>query len=230
MCASSTPIRVLLVDDHAVMRMGLRLLIQSQPRLTVAGEAGCRADALALAASEQPDIILLDLDLGAESGLEFLPQLLDAASRARVIVLTGLRDSGEYERAVRLGALGLVLKEQAADVLLQAIERVYSGEVWLDPALVARVLTAKSHAVGATPDDLQTAKMNKLTVRERQVVALIVEGLYNKQIAQRLSISEATVSHHLTSIFAKLSLANRFDLVIYAHRHGLAEARYSSEQ
>ena len=215
-------IRVLLVDDHIVMRMGLRMLIESQPGLVVAGEAGEGAKAVALAACEQPDIILLDLDLGTESGLDFLPELLGAAPQARVIVLTGLRNPSEYERAVRLGALGLVLKEQAAEVLVQAIERVYAGEVWLDPALVARVLTTKSHAASAPPNNPEASKISRLTTREREVVALIVEGLYNKQIAQRLSISETTVSHHLTSIFAKLGLANRFDLVIYAHRHDLA--------
>jgi DNA-binding NarL/FixJ family response regulator len=227
MPATPNPIRVLLIDDHVVMRMGLRLVIEHQPGLEVAGEAANRADALAIAAREQPDIILLDLDLGDASDPRLVADLAAVAPAARVIVVTGVRDSEEQLRAVSLGALGLVRKEQAADVLVQAIERVYAGEAWLDPALVARVLAARSRppAESAPPGDPEAPKIAKLTAREREVVGLICEGLYSKQIAQRLSISEATVSHHLTSIFAKLGLANRFDLVVYAYRHGLAGRR-----
>ena len=109
-------------------------------------------------------------------------------------------------------------------MLIQAIEKVQAGQVWLEPSIVARVLAemSKQRAVGEEPIDSQATRIARLTAREREIIALIGAGLYNKQIAERLSISEATVSHHLTSIFAKLGLANRFDLVVYAYRYGLA--------
>jgi DNA-binding NarL/FixJ family response regulator len=222
---TTSQIRVLIVDDHELVRTGLRLLLERHPSMTVVGEAANRADVLAIVVREQPDIILLDLDLCGESSLDFLPELLGGANRARVILVTGVRAPEEHYRAVHLGAMGLVRKEQAADVLIQAIEKVHAGEIWLEAAMVTRALAEMSgqRAVGEAQTNLEAAKIARLTAREREVIALIGEGLYNTQIAARLSISEATVSHHLTSIFAKLGLANRFDLVIYAYRHGLAE-------
>jgi len=204
--------------------MGLRLLLERDPGMVVVGEAASRAGALAIAAREQPDIILLDLALAGESSLDFLPDLLAEASGARVIVVTGIRAPDEHQRAVHLGAMGLVRKEQAAEVLIQAIEKVHAGEAWLEPSMVAQLIAAMSGQRIAKEEqiDPEVAKIARLTAREREVIGLIGEGLYNKQIAERLSISESTVSHHLTSIFNKLGLANRFDLVVYAYRHGLA--------
>jgi two-component system, NarL family, nitrate/nitrite response regulator NarL len=221
---SIKPIRVLLIDDHVVMRMGLRMLIENQPGLRVVGEATDRGAAIHSAAREQPDIILLDLDLGDENGLDLLPELRTAAKGARVIVLTGIRNPAEHRQAVRLGATGMVLKEQAVDTLVKAIERVHAGETWLDPALVANLLTERSRARGQDADP-EAARIAALTEREREVIALIGEGLKNRQIAERLSISETTVVHHLTSIFNKLGVANRLELVTYAYRHGLAKPR-----
>src|SRR5215216_6482590 len=150
--ASTDPIRVLLIDDHVVMRRGLRMLIENQPGLRVVGEATDRSAAILSAAREQPDIILLDLDLGEESGLDILPELRAAAKGARVIVLTGIRDQAKHRQAVRLGATGMVLKEQAVDTLVKAVERVYAGETWLDPALVANVLAERSRMRGQDLD------------------------------------------------------------------------------
>jgi two-component system, NarL family, nitrate/nitrite response regulator NarL len=220
--SSANPIRVLLIDDHVVMRIGLRMVIDSQLGLTVVGEATNRAEALQIATREPSDVILLDLDLGDENGLDFLPDLLAAAKGARVIVLTGLRDPQEYRRAVRLGAMGLVLKEQGPRVLAQAIKRVHAGQAWLDPALVATVLGEAALARGRKTAP-QAVEVAKLTERECAVIALICESLRNKQIAERLFISETTVVHHLTSIFSKLGVANRLELVIYAYSHGLAQ-------
>jgi DNA-binding NarL/FixJ family response regulator len=219
-------IRILLVDDHALVRTGLRIALERHPHLAVVGEAGNRADALAMASRKQPDIILLDLDLGGASSLGFLPDLLDAAQGGRAILVTGVHAPEEHYRAVQLGAMGLVRKEQGADVLVQAIEKVHAGEVWLEPTMVARALAEISgqRSLEKQPVDPEAAKIARLTPREREVIGLIGEGLYNKDIAERLSISAATVSHHLTSIFDKLGVPNRFDLVIYAYRHGLAES------
>jgi DNA-binding NarL/FixJ family response regulator len=215
-------IRVLLVEDHAVVRAGLRLLIESRRGLVVVGEATNHADALALAAREQPHIILLDLDLGIENGHDLLPRLRTAAEQARVLILTGMRDINAHRQAIRQGALGLVLKEQAPDVLLKAIEKVHAGEVWLDRAMLAGVLS-EMVAGGARPGSKE-ARVATLTEREREVIALVNEGLKNKQISDRLSISETTVRHHLTSIFAKLGVESRLELAIFAHRHGLSKS------
>jgi DNA-binding NarL/FixJ family response regulator len=219
----SAPIRILLIDDHTIMRAGLRMLIENHDGMIVVGEAGTRAEGLAIATREQPDIVLLDLDMGAESGLDFMPHLLAAAPNARVVILTGLRDTEAHRRAVHLGAIGLVFKEKAAEVLIKAIEKVHGGEVWLDRSLTASVLSEMSHADGRERADPDIHKISFLTEREREVVGLVCEGLKNKQIGDRLFISEATVRNHLTSILSKLGLSDRFELALYAYRHHLAK-------
>lgn len=225
--SSAQTTRVVLVDDHELMRTGLRMLVERHPAMAVVGEAAGPDEALVVAAREQPDIILLDLDLGGANSLATLPGLLQVAPGARVILVTGMREPEEHQRAVELGAMGLVRKEQAAEVLIQAIERVSAGEVWLEPSLVARALggMARRRTPEAKPANPEQAKIERLTKREREVITLVLEGLQNKQIAERLVISETTVSHHLTSIFAKLELTSRFDLIIYAYRHGLGKPR-----
>jgi two-component system nitrate/nitrite response regulator NarL len=212
-------IDILIVDDHAMLSAGLRLMIESHPRMRVVGEAANRTAALRSASETKPDIILLDLDLGDDSGFDLLPELLEAVPDTRVIVLTGLRDPEAQRRAVMLGAVGLVLKEKAIETVLKAIEKVQEGEVWLDRTMIASILRA--HTVGAQEQNTATARIATLTEREREVIRLVGEGLKNKQIADRLVISEATVRHHLTSIFSKLGVADRFELVIFAYRYGL---------
>ena len=219
---ATKPIRVILIDDHAVVRAGLRMIIQNRAGMTVVGEAGNRDEALALAASQYPDIFLLDLDLGGDSGIALIPDLLAAASEARIIILTGLRDPETIRKAVLLGAVGIVRKEKAAEVLISAIERVHAGEAWLDPVLMADVLSDMTRLSKGRKPDPEADKIATLTNREREVIALIGEGIKSKEIAGRLFISETTVRHHLTSIFDKLGVADRIELLIYAYRHGLA--------
>lgn len=217
-------IRVLLVDDHAVVRSGLRVLVENRPGLKVVGEAANRVEAIDIAEREQPDIILLDLDMDSESGLDFLPHLLAAAQDSRILILTGVRDPEAHHRAIRLGASGLLLKEEAAEVLIKAIEKVHAGEVWFDRSTVGSVLAEISRATNAKKKaDPEATKIATLTKREREVISLIGEGLKNKQIASRLFISETTVRHHLTSIFDKLEVPDRLELIIYAYRHALAK-------
>ena len=135
------PIRVLIIDDHAVIRAALRMFLDSHPGVRVVGEGSGPEDGLAMTILEHPDIILLDLDLGGCNGLDLLPQLHIAAPEAHVVVLTGVRDLDMHRRAVRLGAMGLVRKEKAAEALLEAIVKVHAGEVWADGLLLASVLT-----------------------------------------------------------------------------------------
>jgi two-component system, NarL family, nitrate/nitrite response regulator NarL len=218
----SDPIRVLLIDDHAVVRRGLRMLVESENGLVVVGEAQDRAGALPLAQGEQPDVIVLDLDLGAESGLDMIEDLLSISPGARILVLTGMRDLTAHRRAFNLGATGLVEKDSAAEVLVKAIRRVAGGEVWVDPAKMVGVLAdASGPAVppGVRRDDPEAARIAQLSARELEVTALIGEGLCNKKIGERLSITETTVRHHLTSIFSKLKVHDRLELLLYAYRH-----------
>ncbi len=215
-------VRVLIVDDHGIMRAGLRMLLESQPGITVVGEASTCADALALATGTQPDVIVLDLDLGGENAVESIPTLLRTAPETRILVLTGVRDPEIHRQAIRHGALGLVVKEKAVETLLQAITKVRAGEVWLEPAMIARVLGDLTRSQSSPQASVDATKIARLTEREREVITLVGEGLRNKHIAARLYISEATVRHHLTAIFAKLGISDRFELAIYAYQHGLA--------
>jgi two-component system, NarL family, nitrate/nitrite response regulator NarL len=214
-------IRILLLDEHLLVREGLRLLIERQPGLLVVGEAGCRAEAINVAQREQPDIILLDFNISEDSSADIVPELLEAAGNARVIILSGLRDPLAHRHALTLGARGLVLKQEASLILLSAIKKVNAGEVWLERAAAESLLSEMLCGSRRTRPDPEAEKINSLTHRERDVVALVTKGLKNKQVAERLFISDATVSHHLTSIFNKLGISDRAQLIVYAYRHGL---------
>jgi two-component system, NarL family, nitrate/nitrite response regulator NarL len=217
------PIRILLIDDHTVMRLGLRLLIDNQPGLKVVGEASGRTDGLEVAKREQPDIILLDLNLPGTDGIDLIPEIFTVAKEARILVLTGLLDPEAHSRAIHMGAMGVVLKEKAPEVLIKAIEKVHQGEIWLDRAMVANVVNNRVRSREARKHDPEAAKIDSLTEREREVIALIGEGLRNKQIADRLFISDGTVRNHLTTVFSKLEVSDRFELLMYAYRHGIAK-------
>jgi DNA-binding NarL/FixJ family response regulator len=216
-------VKILIVDDHAVIRAGLRLLIETNKRFAVCSEAGNCRNAISAAETSQPNLILLDIDLDGENSLQCMPELLRAAPAARVLVLTGLNDARLHAEALKAGAMGLVLKEKAAEVLLKAIEKVHHGEVWFDRTTMGSVLAQMSRSGGRAAEDPEGAKISSLTDREREVVTLIGEGLKNKHIAERLFISETTVRHHLTSVFDKLGVTDRLELVIYAYRHSLAK-------
>jgi two-component system, NarL family, nitrate/nitrite response regulator NarL len=215
-------IRIVIVDEHTIIRAALRMLLESQPGVTVVGEGSGPEDALAAAVREQPDIVLLDLDLVNTNGLDLLPQLQAAAPGTHVVVLTGVRDVETHRRAVRLGAVGLVHKEESVGRLLEAIGKVSAGEVWLDSLLIASVLGEMTRPRTSQPIDPEAVKIKALTARERQIIKLVGQGMKNQAIAKRLCISEATVRHHLTSIFGKLNVGDRLELAIFAYRNGLA--------
>jgi DNA-binding NarL/FixJ family response regulator len=224
MTTTAETIRVLIVDDHKIIREGLRDLIEGRRGMTVVGDVGNRADALRAAARERPDVVVLDLDLGAESGLSLIPELLAASEDSSIIVLTGLRDTEKRDRAMELGAKGMVLKEEGAAELLSAIEKVHrTGEYWLEPGAAKRLLgRGRSRAVEKT--DPEAAKIATLTEREREIIALVGEGLENKEIAERLRpvVAEATVRNNLSAIYSKLNIqGGRLGLLVYAYKHGL---------
>ncbi len=243
-------IRILLVDDQSIVREGLRMLLEKNNNFKVIGEASSCDEAIATAQEVQPDVILLDLDLGGKrSGKDCLPEILRISPHSRIVVLTGTPDADLHYEAICLGACGLVHKLEASSVLINAIHKVHGGEVWLDGSLMANVLrefwrmrdlnlAAQAnpeyikkthgnfiplyHANGPIPPE-QDEKITLLTNREREVIGLIGEGLRNQQIADRLFISVITVRHHLSSIFSKLDVNDRFELAIYAYRYGLAK-------
>jgi len=215
-------IRVVIVDDQLIVREGLRMLLDHHPGIKVVAMAGTRSEALEIVARELSDLIILDLELGGYSALSFIPQLREAAKNARILVLTGLRDSETHQKAAELGAMGVVLKEDAADRLLKAIEKVYKGEAWLDRLTLGTLLWQMcSHEKESV--DPQKKKISSLTERELQVITLIAEGLKNRQIAARLFISPTTVTHHLSSIYSKLGVSDRLELVVYAFANKLAK-------
>ena len=215
-------IRILIIDDQLVVREGLRMLIENHPGTKVVAMASTRSEALDTISRVPCDLIILDLELGGYSAVSFIPQLREAARSARVLVLTGSRDSGTHQKAAQLGAMGVVLKEDAADLLLKAIEKVYKGEAWLDRITLGTLLFEMSNHDKDSLDP-RAKKISTLTDRERQVIALIAEGLKNRQIAERLFISPTTVTHHLSSIYSKLGVTDRLELVIYAFANKLAK-------
>jgi two-component system nitrate/nitrite response regulator NarL len=217
---TTRPITIMIVDDHVVIRSGLRMLIEYDQRMQVVAQAGNKAEALERAASERPDVIILDLVLGDEDGLSFLPELCQASPTSRVLVLTGVQNPDAHRRAIRRGAMGIVLKEHAADQLLKAIMKVNDGEVWIERSMMGSMIQEFNKPAMVDPE---IAKIESLTDREREVIGLIGEGLKNKQVGERLFISETTVTHHLSSVFSKLEVSDRLELIIYAFRHGLAK-------
>jgi two-component system response regulator DegU len=200
------------------------MLIESQDDMIVAAEAGTAEEALAAVIREKPDVVMLDLNLGGMSIAGRIPEILKASKGTRVLVLTGIRDAELHLRALRLGALGLVLKDQAGITVLKAIRRVYSGEAWIDRSMMASLIVDIS--TEEKKRAYEVAKIETLSKREREIVTVLCEGLNNKQIAERLFISESTVRNHITSILAKLELVDRFELAIYSYRHGLAKLPY----
>jgi DNA-binding NarL/FixJ family response regulator len=213
-------IRVLLVDDHRLFLAGMCSVIDQEPGLFVIGEALNRTQAIN-SIQARPDIILLALDLGGENSLDFLPELIAASDGARVLIVTGLPDPELHLRAIKQGAMGVLLKGQPPETLLKAIRKVHEGEIWMNPSLVKTVMNNLLHANDTKKSDPEAQKIASLTARELEVISFICEGLRNKQIGERLFISEKTVRYYMTSIFDKLSVNDRLELLIYSCQHGL---------
>lgn len=218
------PIRVLIVDDHKIIRDGLRDLISSRQGMIVVGDAANGSESLKLAASEQPHIVVLDIDLGRESGLDLIPELSQVAREAGIIMLTGVRDVEIRDNAMKLGAKGMVLKEEGATELLNAIEKVArTGEYWLEAGAARRFLEKQRAQANEKPDP-EAARIAKLTGREREIIALVGEGLENREISERLRpvVAESTVRNNLSIIYDKLGIqSGRLGLLVYAYKHGL---------
>lgn len=221
--ASVEPISIILIDRYELVRQGLKVLMLGNPALKVVGEAGNGAEGLLLAEKEQPNLILLALDLGPEKGMDILPALLKSSRSSRVLILTHVSDPEEHRKAMLLGAMGVVLKEASVEVLFKAIGKVHAGEIWYDRSKLGSVLRDIVQNGHGKKSDPLAAKIASLTAREREVMALVSEGLKNRVIGERLFICETTVRHHLTSVFEKLGVSNRLELILFAFGHELAK-------
>jgi len=211
-------VRILIADDHPIFRDGLRRLLEAEPDLSVVGQAMDAPEAIRLAQSLRPDILLLDVAMPTVSGLEALQPLGEMSDGPRVILLTAAIDKPDIIRALQLGARGVVLKESATALLLRAIRIVMDGGYWVGRDSVSDLLIALK-SLGPTTEP--SAPAISLTARELQIVGLIVAAAGNKKIADTLNISEKTVKHHLTNIFEKLGVSNRLELALYASQHNL---------
>ena len=226
--ANTAPIRIFLIDDHRTILLGLERLIENaKPPMRVVGSATTCSEALKSLANASPDVIVLDLDLGEENGLDAIPEL-SAACKAKILILTALRDESLHYNAVLAGARGVIGKEARAESIVAAIAKVHEGEIWLDRAATGKLLAevSRRNAVRDTPSPEQQ-KIAALTSREREIIALTVAnaGATAKAIAEKLHISEHTLRNHLTSIYEKLGVANRLELFAFAQEHKLAKAK-----
>jgi two-component system, NarL family, nitrate/nitrite response regulator NarL len=214
MSNSATPIRIVIADDHPLVREGLRQLLETQPGLAVVGEAANGQEAVTQALALLPDILLLDVSMPRMNGLDALRELAAVAAGVKVILLTAAIEREETIIALRLGALGVVLKNTPTAMLFKCIHAVAAGELWVGHDRMADLLSGLAQ---------QSARpANALTTREREVVTVVVEGATNKDVAGRLGMSEQTVKNHLSNIFDKLGVSTRLELALYAIHHHLA--------
>ncbi|MEV0228496.1 response regulator transcription factor [Nonomuraea sp. NPDC050786] len=202
-------IRVLIADDHPVVRQGLRTFLDLQDDLTVVGEAGDGAQAVELVAELAPDVLLLDLKMPVLDGLGALERL--AGSATRVIVLTSVSDRSDVGPAMRAGASGFLYKDVDPTALVQAVRAVHGGQVLLAPEAAEAMLSPQNDPPGPVP----------LTEREREVLALIAAGRSNREIARSLAVAEKTVKTHVSNVLMKLGVQDRTQAALYAVRHGL---------
>ena len=218
------PVRIVIADDHPIFRDGLRRLLEAEPDLKVLGEASDGAEAVRMARQLKPDILLLDLAMPKHPGLEALRDLSTGsganATPVRVILLTAAAEKSQIVEALQLGARGVVLKDSATQLLLKAIHTVMSGEYWVGRESVSNLVQYLRTLVQSSSDEARQKKFG-LTPRELEIVAAVVAGYSNKEIAEYFKISEDTVKHHLSNIFDKLGVSTRLELALFAVNQSL---------
>jgi two-component system, NarL family, nitrate/nitrite response regulator NarL len=221
----TSPIRIMLVDDHSTVLWGLQQLIDAQkPKMEVVGTATNGTTAMRCIQQLRPDVILLDVDLGDSSALDILPELT-ALQCGAILLLTGVRDESILDRAILLGARGIVSKQVQPPLLLRAIEAIYSGEFWLGRDAAGRIVH-KRHSIDRQQQAAQE-KLARLTPKEREVIRAVAghASLPNKILAGQLCMSEHTLRNHLAAIYQKLDVNNRVALYLFATGNRLAEGR-----
>jgi two-component system nitrate/nitrite response regulator NarL len=214
-------IRIVIADDHPIFRDGLRRLLEAEQDLKVIGEACDGTEAVKLARQLKPDILLLDLAMPRQPGLEALRDLSTGqAGSVRVILLTAAAEKNQIVEALQLGARGVVLKDSATQLLLKSIHTVMSGEYWVGRESVSNLVQYLRTLVQSSGEEARQRKFG-LTPRELEVVSAVVAGYSNKEIAEHFKISEDTVKHHLSNIFDKLGVSTRLELALFAVNQSL---------
>jgi DNA-binding NarL/FixJ family response regulator len=210
--------RILIADDHPMFRDGLRMLLETQREFRVVGEAADGEEAIRLVRERKPDVLLLDLAMPRCPGLDVLREMGRFSTPVRTIILTAAIDSSEIAQAIRLGARAVVLKHSATQVLFECVHTVMAGRYWVASENVSDLMQGLSKLLPSSGTEDRTFG---LTARELEIIAAVVAGYTNKDIAQKFSISEHTVKNHLTNIFDKLGVSNRLELTLYALEHRL---------
>jgi two-component system, NarL family, nitrate/nitrite response regulator NarL len=219
MSKTKQAIRILVADDHAIFRDGLRKLLEVAEDVQIVGEASNGVECAKMLTKLKPDILLLDLRMPEKDGLGVLEEVNFETLPTRVIVLTAAEDDRDVVRAMRLGARGVVLKQSASDLLVKSIRKVHDGEIWLDNRMTAEVIDAFKKSAEAG----QRREKPLLSDREKEIVQLVAQGFRNREIGEKLFISEQTVKNHLHNIFDKLGVSDRLELALYAIHHRLID-------
>jgi DNA-binding NarL/FixJ family response regulator len=223
-------IRIVVADDHPIFRDGLCKLLALEDDFEVVAQASDGRQVLEVLQQTQPDILLLDLKMPGLDGLATLQKLQAARNKTRVIVLTASDDKNEFVQAMKLGTSGIVLKQTATELLIKSIRKVHAGEIWLDShttaAVIRQFVAADEPPVPvAPPPPSRERERSPLSQREREIVALVAQGFKNKEMAEKMFISEQTVKNHLHNIFDKLGVSDRLELALYAIHNNLHTGR-----
>jgi NarL family two-component system response regulator LiaR len=219
-----TTIRVLIVDDHAIVRKGVKALLDEVENIDVIGEASNGKEAVGQAVKLNPDVILMDLEMPVMDGVEAISQITSQQEEARIVALTSFATDDKVFPAIKNGALGYILKDSEPNKLIEAIKQVYLGEPSLDPIIARKVLNEISHPIK------QPTSPDPLTDRELEVLQLVAKGLSNQEIADHLTIAEVTVRTHVSHILSKLQLANRVQATLYALKEDIAFLEYDEKK
>jgi len=219
-------IRIVVADDHPIFRDGLCRLLALEPDFEVVAQAQDGRQVLEVLQQYQPDILLLDLKMPGLDGLATLQKLQSSKHKTRVIVLTASEDKNEFVQAMKLGTSGIVLKQSATDLLIKSIRKVNAGEIWLDSHTTAAVMRQFATGADEVPSGVPSSSSRErerslLSQREREIVALVAQGFKNKEMAEKMFISEQTVKNHLHNIFDKLGVSDRLELALYAIHNNL---------
>jgi len=213
------PIAIVIADDHPIFCDALKQLLSLEPDFEVVAQVGNGDQVLAVVEQLRPDILLLDLKMPGKHGLSVLEKMQSVENNVtKVIVLTGSEDKNEFVQAMKLGTSGIVLKQSPTDLLLKSIRKVHAGEIWLDSDTTAAVMRqfATAEAYPSNSSNGRTRERAPLSQREREIVVLVAQGFKNKEMAQKMFISEQTIKNHLHNIFDKLGVSDRLELALYA--------------
>jgi DNA-binding NarL/FixJ family response regulator len=212
--------RVMIVDDHEVVRLGLKALIDRHPDMEVVAEAATAAEAVAKGVAHKPDVIVMDIRLGSSSGIDATRELSGQLPGSKIIILTSYAEDEKLFAAIRAGAAGYVLKQSGGQDLIRALETVGQGQSLLDPALTERVFAEVRRAA----KEQETSAFAQLTEQERHVLALVADGKTNRQIAADLHLGEGTVRNYVSNILSKLGVSNRAEAAAYATKHNIKDS------